>query len=141
MLAFMNAWAIFIDQLLREFRETTYSMQYVHGIKNFSSKFSNLKAGRAQSLNQATIKDIENALKIKIDDSNQDNITYTRIDDHSKSTGNITQTNGQTQMAGQIDINKLNINESSVEYVEILQDRIKRLELELAECHKKLKVK
>lgn len=141
MLAIMNQWAIFLDKLMRDFRESTYSMEKIRGVKNFSSKLSSLRSGRTETVNQSTIKDIEKALNIIIDDSNPEQITYTRLDDHSRNIGQIKQT-GDKSYAGNFDNNRFDITEnSSAELIAYLKERIEKLEFELIECRKKLKIK
>lgn len=75
--ATMN-WTIFISHLLKEFRLSSYQLQKQFNIN--SAIISNLRNGRTKSPNEETIRQLELALGIKIDDSDPDNIRYSRID-------------------------------------------------------------
>ncbi len=71
-------WTIFISHLLKEFRLSSYQLQKQFNIN--SAIISNLRNGRTKSPNEETIRQLEMALGIKIDDSDPENIRYTKID-------------------------------------------------------------
>ncbi|HEX2868763.1 MAG TPA: XRE family transcriptional regulator [Ignavibacteriales bacterium] len=71
-------WPELIETLLKEFRVSTYELQNKYGIN--SATLSNMRKGKSQPT-QKVIKDIENALKIKIDDSDPENITYKKVEE------------------------------------------------------------
>lgn len=71
-------WTIFISHLLKEFRLSSYQLQKQFNIN--SAIISNLRNGRTKSPNEETIRQLEVALGIRIDDSDPENIRYTRID-------------------------------------------------------------
>lgn len=75
----MNEYLRFIEELLRDFRLSTYKLETRYNLKGFSVKYSGLKSGRTKSLNQATLASLERALNIKIDDSNPQQINYIRL--------------------------------------------------------------
>lgn len=75
----MNEYLRFIEELLRDFRLSTYTLETRYQLKGFSAKYSGLKSGRTRSLNQGTIASLEKALNIKIDDSDPNQITYLRL--------------------------------------------------------------
>lgn len=72
------SWPELIETLLKEFRVSTYELQNKYGIN--SATLSNMRKGKSQPT-QKVIKDIESALKIKIDDSDPGNITYKKIEE------------------------------------------------------------
>lgn len=71
-------WTVFISHLLKEFRLSSYQMQKQFSIN--SAIISNLRNGRTKSPNEETIRQLELALGIKIDDSDPENIRYTKVD-------------------------------------------------------------
>lgn len=71
-------WTIFISHLLKEFRLSSYQLQKQFNIN--SAIISNLRNGRTKAPNEETIRQLEVALGIKIDDSDPENITYIRLD-------------------------------------------------------------
>ena len=74
----MNEYLRFIEALLKDFRESTYTLETKHGLKGFSVKYSSIKAGRTKTLSQSTIAALEKVFNIRIDDSNPSHITYSR---------------------------------------------------------------
>lgn len=70
-------WTIFISHLLKEFRLSSYQLQKQFNIN--SAIISNLKNGRTKTPNEDTIRQLEESLGIKIDDSDPQNITYSRV--------------------------------------------------------------
>lgn len=74
----MNKYYEFLEKLIRDFRSSSYEMERFYGIKGFSVKMSELKKNPDRKLTQKSIADIENALKIKIDDTAPNKITYTK---------------------------------------------------------------
>jgi phage repressor protein C with HTH and peptisase S24 domain len=75
----MNEYLRFIEELLKDFRLSTYTLETRYQLKGFSAKYSGLKSGRTKSLNQATLASLEKALNIKIDDSDPNQITYLKL--------------------------------------------------------------
>jgi phage repressor protein C with HTH and peptisase S24 domain len=67
-------WKDFIEQLLKDFRTSSYEIQKKFGIN--SAIISNLRNGK-NNPSQATIKALEDAFSIKIHDEDIDNIYYT----------------------------------------------------------------
>lgn len=75
----MNEYLRFIEELLKDFRLSTYTLENKYCLKGFSAKYSGLRSGRTRSLNQATLASLEKALNIKIDDSDPKQISYLRL--------------------------------------------------------------
>lgn len=69
-------WQNFIKLLLKDFRTSTYRLGKEHGIS--SATLSGIMTGKTISPNQNTVRDLEIALNIKIDDSDPENITYSK---------------------------------------------------------------
>ena len=80
----MNEYLRFIEELLKDFRLSTYTLETKYQLKGFSAKYSGLKSGRTRSLSQSTIASLENALNIKIDDSDPTHISYLRLNSSSE---------------------------------------------------------
>jgi SOS-response transcriptional repressor LexA len=72
-------WTIFISHLLKEFRLSSYQLQKQFNIN--SAIISNLRSGRTKSPNEETIRLLEASLGIRIDDSDIENITYTKVNE------------------------------------------------------------
>ncbi len=70
-------WNGFIIQLLRDFRLSSSEFELKTGVSNVT--VSNLKSGATKAPSQNTIRKIETSLNIKIDDSDPNNISYTKI--------------------------------------------------------------
>ena len=77
----MNNYYELLQELIRDFRSSSYEMENKYGIKGFSVKMSELKKDPNRKLTQKSIADIENALNIKINDRDPDNITYKKLAD------------------------------------------------------------
>jgi|GEM_PF-1581505 len=75
----MNEYLRFIEELLKDFRLSTYTLETKYKLKGFSAKYSGLKSGRTKSLNQATLASLENALNIKIDDTDPNHLSYIKL--------------------------------------------------------------
>lgn len=75
----MNEYLRFIEELLKDFRLSTYTLETKYQLRGFSAKYSGLKSGRTKSLNQGTLAGLEEALQIKIDDTDPNNISYIRL--------------------------------------------------------------
>lgn len=80
----MNKYYEFLEKIIRDFRSSSYEMENKYDIKGFSVKMSELKKNPNRKLTQKSIADIEKALNIKIDDSDTDNITYTKVEEKPK---------------------------------------------------------
>lgn len=83
----MNGYLKFIEELLKDFRLSTYTLETKYNLRGFSAKYSGLRSGRTKSLNQATLASLEKALNIKIDDSDPEQITYLRLPSESDNNG------------------------------------------------------
>jgi transcriptional regulator with XRE-family HTH domain len=77
-------WSEFLEGLLRSFRTSTYELEKNYGIP--SAIFSNIKKGKTKKPSQSTIKKIEEALQIKIDDSNPEDIKIIDLPPQEKHT-------------------------------------------------------
>ncbi len=77
MLEIMN-WKEFLPRLLKDFRLSSSEFEIRTGVSNVI--VSNIKTGRTDKPAQNTIGKIEEALKIKIDDSDPENISYRKIE-------------------------------------------------------------
>lgn len=75
----MNKWYKFIKGILRDFRETTYTLEKNYGLKGFSSKMTYLSKTENRVPNQNTIQDLEKIFNIKIDDHDPEKLTYRLI--------------------------------------------------------------
>lgn len=71
-------WREFLDQLLKDFRTTTYEVEKEHGIS--SAILSYIKTGKTAKPSQNTIRRLETAFSIEIDDSNPTDIRYTKLE-------------------------------------------------------------
>ena len=71
-------WKEFIDQLLKDFRTTTYEVEKEYGIS--SAILSYIKTGKTAKPSQNTIRRLETAFSIEIDDSNPTDIRYTKLE-------------------------------------------------------------
>jgi phage repressor protein C with HTH and peptisase S24 domain len=69
-------WGELIEELLKEFRTSTYELQNKYGIN--SATISNIRNGKSRPT-QKVIKDLERAFNIRINDATPNNITYSRI--------------------------------------------------------------
>lgn len=78
-------WSGFLRQLLKDFRYSTYKLEKVHNIS--SATLSKILTGKTEIPSQDTIADIEQAFKIKINDSDPENITYTMLPSDKTETG------------------------------------------------------
>lgn len=76
----MNKYYELLEKIIRDFRSSSYEMEKFYRIKGFSVKMSELKKNPNRKLTQKSLADIESALKIKIDDSDPNNITYTKAE-------------------------------------------------------------
>jgi phage repressor protein C with HTH and peptisase S24 domain len=92
----MNEYLRFIEELLKDFRLSTYTLETRYNLKGFSAKYSGLRSGRTKSLNQATLASLEQALNIKIDDSDPKQITYLRLQPSQKNES----AKGSTEFSG-----------------------------------------
>ncbi len=92
----MNGYLKFIDGLLKDFRLSTYTLETRYNLRGFSAKYSGLKSGRTRSLNQATLASLENALGIKIDDSNPEQITYIKTSQEKKGASGVDEFSGSS---------------------------------------------
>lgn len=70
-------WKTFIEHLLSEFRLSVPDLEKSAGISNVT--FYKLVSGETKKPYPSTIKKIETALGIRIDDSDPENITYSRV--------------------------------------------------------------
>lgn len=75
-------WKKFIKVLLKEFRTSTYRLEKEHSLS--SATLSGIMTGKTISPNQNTVRDLELALNIRIDDSDPENITYTKNEPERK---------------------------------------------------------
>lgn len=80
----VNPYYEFLDNLLKELRITANGFQEKYELRSFSAIFNKLKNDPEKSLHPETIGKIEEALKIRIDDSDLNNITWTKVSDPSK---------------------------------------------------------
>ena len=69
-------WKDVIDQILRDFRVSDYQLAQITGITQ--PTLYRIRRGDTTIHNQNTIKMLEKGMKIKINDSNPENITYTK---------------------------------------------------------------
>lgn len=76
-------WKSFLEQLLKDFRYSTYKLEKKHNIK--SATISKILTGKTKKPSQETIEDLEKVFKIKIDDSNPQNLTYRLTSDIKES--------------------------------------------------------
>lgn len=72
-------WKEFIVKLLRDFRLSSSEFEQLTGVSNVI--VSKIKAGKTNAPTQNTIKRIEKALNIQIDDSDAENITYAKVEE------------------------------------------------------------
>lgn len=70
-------WKDFIEHLLSEFRLSVPDLERLAGISNVT--FYKLVSGETKKPYPSTIKKLETALSIRIDDSDPENITFTRL--------------------------------------------------------------
>jgi phage repressor protein C with HTH and peptisase S24 domain len=70
-------WKSFLENLLNEFRISVPDLEKIAGISNVT--FYKIISGETLKPYPSTIKKIENALGIRIDDSDPENITYSRV--------------------------------------------------------------
>ncbi|MBS3945281.1 MAG: hypothetical protein KGZ42_07280 [Melioribacter sp.] len=75
----INPYYTFIEGLLKDLRITANGFQEKYDIRSFSAIVNKLKNDPAKTLHPETIGKIENALNIKIDDSNPNKITYKKL--------------------------------------------------------------
>lgn len=83
----VNPYYLFLENLLAELRITANGFQEKYGLRSFSAIFNKLKNDPEKLLHPETIGKIEEALKIRIDDSDIENITYTRVIEPEKDSG------------------------------------------------------
>jgi len=77
-----NPYYVFIKKLLKDdFRTTVNGFQERYDISSLSTIMNKLKNNPKKRLHPETISKIETALKIKIDDSNPENITYKKTEE------------------------------------------------------------
>lgn len=74
----INPYYVFLENLLKELRITANGFQEKFDIKSFSAIFNKLKNDPEKTLHPETIGKIEEALKIRIDDSDLKNIKYSK---------------------------------------------------------------
>jgi SOS-response transcriptional repressor LexA len=75
-----NPYYIFIKKLLKDdFRLTVNGFQEKYNLRSLSTIMNKLKNNPKKRLHPETISKIENALNIKIDDSNPENIIYKKL--------------------------------------------------------------
>ena len=74
-----NPYYIFLEGLLKDLRLTANGFQDKFQIRSFSTIMNKLKNDAGKKLHPETIGKIEEALNIKIDDSNPDNISYKKL--------------------------------------------------------------
>ena len=67
-------WPELLEQLLTDFRTSSYDLQKKYGIN--SATISNIRRGKSQPSNKI-IRDLETALQIKINNSDANNLSYT----------------------------------------------------------------
>lgn len=70
-------WKDFIEHLLSEFRLSVPDLERLAGISNVT--FYKLASGETKKPYPSTIKKLETALSIRIDDTDPENITFTRL--------------------------------------------------------------
>lgn len=70
-------WKTFIEHLLNEFRLSVPDLEKMAGISNVT--FYKLVSGETKKPYPSTIKKLETALSIRIDDSDPENIAYSRL--------------------------------------------------------------
>lgn len=70
-------WKELITELLRDFRISSSEFEQLTGISSVT--VSKIKSGKQKTVFPNTIKKIEEGLRIKINDKNEENLTYTRI--------------------------------------------------------------
>lgn len=74
----MNKYYELLLDISKEFRSSSYELETKYGITGISVKMSELKKNPERKLTQKSIRDIEKALNITINDSDPENITYTK---------------------------------------------------------------
>ena len=74
-----NPYYLFLEGLLKDLRLTANGFQDKYQIRSFSTIMNKLKNDAGKKLHPETIGKIEEALNIKIDDSNPDNISYKKL--------------------------------------------------------------
>lgn len=74
-------WKEFIKQLLKDFRYSTYKLEKVHNLS--SATLSKIITGKTESPSQETIGMLENIFSIKINDTDPNHITYTKVAEHN----------------------------------------------------------
>lgn len=79
MLQTMNKWYVFLTKLLSDFTLSASDFANQYGLKSFKQIYSNLKADPNKGITPATIKRIERALNIKINYSDLNNLSYSRL--------------------------------------------------------------
>lgn len=72
-------WKEFLEKLLKDYRISDYELSKIANIS--APTFNRIRRGETKIPYQNTIKKIEEALKIKINDSDPDNITYKKLPD------------------------------------------------------------
>lgn len=73
-----NPYFVFLEGLLRDLRLTANGFQDKYEIRSFSTIMNKLKNDPEKKLHPETVGRIESALGIKIDDTNPNEITYTK---------------------------------------------------------------
>lgn len=73
-----NKYYIFLENLLKDLRITANGFQEKYDIRSFSTIMNKLKNDPDKKLHPETIGRIEEALKIRINDTNPNHITYTK---------------------------------------------------------------
>lgn len=76
-------WKSFLEQLLKDFRYSTYKLEKKHNIK--SATISKILTGKTKKPSQETIEDLEKVFNIKIDDNDPENLTYRLISEVKES--------------------------------------------------------
>lgn len=79
-----NPYYLFLEKLLKDLRITANGFQEKFDIRSFSTIMNKLKNDPNKKLHPETIGRIEEALKIKVNDTDPDNITYKKIEEKSK---------------------------------------------------------
>ena len=74
-----NPYYVFLENLLIDLRITANGFQEKYDVRSFSTIMNKLKNNPKKKLHPETKGKIEDALKIKINDSNPEDITYNKI--------------------------------------------------------------